>query len=198
MTTRINPITDLKSNLTPIQKKVLERGLVDKSMAELLEKWGNLPSGASELVNQDALKEATKETLVKLSEELAEEVEKEHILRETYLDLERIRWPVVVNVLRRPTPQEIEAGHMSRGETPLPKMVANGLPAVVDRMGRYYFRIQDVKEVWFVPGFVFERRLPNEGSSTVEHHVLETVLQKQVLYIGETPVCLQVTTEKEG
>ncbi len=180
MSTNINPIVDLKSNLKPVQKKILESGLVDKAMIELMEKWGNLPPGSSELVNEDALKEATQPTLMKLAEDLASEVEKEFVLRETYLDLERIRWPAVVNIFKN---DALEA-------------VANGLTGVVDRMGRYYFRIQDVKEEWFVLGYMFEKqRAGDKMAAPMLGTILETVIQKQILYIGEDPVCMQVTTQ---
>lgn len=171
MTTKINPITDLKSELKPVQKKILSSGLIDRSMAELMEKWGNLPSGSASLVpKDDAFKNATREFLYKFSEDLAGEVEKEHVLRETYLDLKMIRWPAVVTV-----------------NSTTEAIVALNLAAVVDRMGRYYFRIQDVDKEWFVPGFTI---------STMSNmkKFAETILESQILYDGSVPVCIQVST----
>jgi len=157
--------------MKPLIEKVLESGLVDKATAKLMESWGYLPDGASDKVNEDKLKGATQETLTKLAGDLATEVEKEHALRETYLDLERLRWPVTDISLKKPT--SIDG----------PALLAERLVAVVDRMGRYFFRIQDVKEEWFVPGHYLVRESGEEK-----------ILQSQVLYVGEQGVCIQVTT----
>lgn len=162
------------TELKPSTQKVLESGLVDRSMIELLEKWGNLPHGASDLVKEDALKDVTKDHLYQLANELGAEVEKEHVLRETYLDLERIRWPTVVSIFAGPS---IESN-----------LLVDKLAAVMDRMGRYYFRIQDVKDIWFVPGYVLHRKVDSENEK------VETITEKQVLYVNEQPVCIQVST----
>jgi hypothetical protein len=161
--------------MKPIIEKVLESGLVDKGTAQLMELWGYLPDGASDKVNEDKLKNATQETLTKLANELATEVEKEHALRETYLDLERLKWPVSDIAITKD------------GGSGTFDIIAEKLVAVVDRMGRYFFRIQDVKEEWFVPGYTLSRR---SGP--------EKILQAQVLYVGEQGVCLQVTTDKSA
>jgi hypothetical protein len=155
--------------------KVLESGLVDKATAELMEHFGYIAPGSAEKVNEDKLKDSTKEHLTKLANELAVEVEKENALRETYLDLERIRWPVTINII-------------AKGSTTL----ENGaeLQGVMDRMGRYYFRIQDVDPSWFAPGFIIRR-------STPKGPVMETIWQSQTLYIGEVGVCVQVSVDPE-
>ena len=153
-------------------EKILRSGLVDKATAALMEQWGYLEPGSAEKANEGALKNATKDTLNKLAEDLAGEVEREYVLKETHLDLERIRWPVTVSTIRN-----------SQGDE-----VAKNVSAVIDRMGRYYFRAQDANPDWFVPGFVFERL---NGLS-------ETVLEKQILFINETPVCIQVSTVTNG
>lgn len=158
--------------MKPIVEKVLESGLVDRATAQLMEQWGYLPDGSADKVKEDALKGATQATLRDLANNLAVEVEKEHALRETYLDLERIRWPAdVVGIT------------IGSGEVEV--ALAGKLPAVMDRMGRYYFRIQDVKEEWFVPGYILHREKAEEK-----------ILQSQVLYIGEQGVCIQVTTDR--
>jgi hypothetical protein len=161
--------------MKPIVEKVLSSGLVDKATAQLMEQWGYLPEGSADKVNEDKLKDATQETLTKLAADLATEVEKEHALRETYLDLERLRWPVTDISLKKPDEAE---------GSPL---LAEKLVAVVDRMGRYFFRIQDVKQEWFVPGYFLVRETGDEK-----------VLQSQVLYVGEQGVCIQVTTDKSA
>lgn len=164
--------------MKPIIEKVLASGLVDKATAQLMEKWGYLPDGASEKVDDDKLKNATQEVLSVLANDLAVEVEKEHALRETYLDLERLKWPVTGISLREPVTPSTE----------LPQAwLAEKLVAVVDRMGRYFFRIQDVKKEWFVPGFFLIRESGEEK-----------ILQAQVLYVGEQGVCMQVTTDKSS
>lgn len=160
--------------MKPIVEKVLSSGLVDKATAQLMEQWGYLPEGSADKVNEDKLKGATQETLTKLANDLAVEVEKEHALRETYLDLERIRWPAPIEAVSKPMPGQNET-------------IASNLVSVVDRMGRYYFRIQDVDKEWFVPGYFLKRN----GSD-------EKILQAQVLYVGEQGVCIQVTTDKSA
>jgi len=157
--------------MKPIVEKVLSSGLVDKATAKMMEMWGYLPEGAADKVNEDKLKNATQETLTALANDLAIAVEQEHALRETYLDLERIKWPVSIDGIYQPM-----AGQ--------PVEVTGKLVAVVDRMGRYYFRIQDVKQEWFVPGYL----LYIKGRS-------EKILQAQVLYVGSQGVCMQITTD---
>lgn len=161
--------------MKPIVEKVLQSGLVDKATAQLMEMWGYLPEGSVEKVNEGKLENATKEQLTQLANDLAVEVEKEHALRETYLDLERLKWPTTIHSISKPVGDE------------LMQNLASDLVALVDRMGRYYFRIQDVKQEWFVPGY-FMRRASGE----------EKILQSQVLYVGEQGVCLQVSTDKSS
>lgn len=160
--------------MKPIVEKVLASGLVDKATAQLMEQWGYLPEGSVERVDEDKLKNATQETLTKLASDLATEVEKEHALRETYLDLERLRWPAAIERISKPMLGQ-------------PEVIATNLVSVVDRMGRYYFRIQDVDKEWFVPGYLLRKN----GSD-------EKILQAQVLYVGEQGVCVQVTTDKSA
>lgn len=160
--------------MKPIVEKVLASGLVDKATAQLMEMWGYLPEGSVEKVNEDKLENATKEQLTQLANDLAVEVEKEHALRETYLDLERLKWPTTIQSISRPMLDGTET-------------LASDLVALVDRMGRYYFRIQDVKSEWFVPGFLMQRG-PGQ----------EKILQSQVLYVGEQGVCIQVSTDKSA
>jgi hypothetical protein len=162
--------------MKPIVEKVLSSGLVDKATAQLMEQWGYLPEGSADKVNEDKLKNATQETLTKLANDLATEVEKEHALRETYLDLERLRWPVSNISISKPSGVAGESISL-----------ADKLVAVVDRMGRYFFRIQDVKQEWFVPGYYLVRESGEEK-----------ILQAQVLYVGEQGVCIQVTTDKSA
>lgn len=157
--------------MKPIVEKVLKSGLVDKATADMMESMGLLPEGASDVVNEDGLKGKTKEQLMAFAETIAVEVEKEHKIRETFLDLDRLRWPAVVRI------HDIDAA-----------VLRDELPALIDRQGRYYFRIQDVPKDLFVPGYRLTRKSPGDWQ------VLETIIESQVLYIEETPVCVQVST----
>ena len=145
-------------------EKVLRSGLIDRSMAELMEKYQLLPEGAAERV-----KEATREQMKKVAEEVVELAEKEALIKETRFDLERLRWPVSVY-------------------TSLPdasgRMLSPWVEGVIDRMGRYFFRVQDVKEEWFIPGYILQKA----GKPT------EEILEVTKLYIDEQPVAVQVTT----
>jgi hypothetical protein len=152
--------------MKPIVEKVLKSGIVDRGMVELLERWGNLPEGSVELLNNETLKNATREQLQKFAEDLANEVSKAHDMRETNLDLDRLRWPVEVSVLDQ-----------------YKSCIADKVTAVIDRMGRYFFRVQDVKKEWFTPGFTIVR-----GNSK------ETILESDTLFIGSDAVAIQVTT----
>lgn len=167
--------------MKPIVEKVLRSGLVDKSMAELMEKYKMIPEGASEMVREDALKGATMPTLQKLAEDLATELEKEHKIRETHLDLERIRWPVTVSFA------EVSKTTTPRGE-PVYLYIASDITGVRDRMGRFFFRLDDTKEDWFKPGHVLLRK---QGTQIVAHIILEA----QQLYLDEAPVCWQVAVQ---
>lgn len=157
--------------MKPLMEKVLKSGLVEKHTAEMMERWGFLQPESSELVNQDALQGATKEQLHKLAEEIGNEVEKERTLRETQLDLDKIRWPTEVSI------------YPGNG---IPTTI-KGIQAVIDRMGRLYFRIQDVKKEWFIPGQCISRKVSGKD-------VDERIIEVDVLYVGDQQVCVQVST----
>lgn len=159
--------------MSELADKFLRSGLIDKHTAALLEKYSIIEPGEAEKVPEgNPLAEATKAQLTKLAEELAFEAEKDQALKETILDLEKLRWPVTVTIIN---PQSITGN------------VAVSVGAVIDRMGRYYFRAQDVKEAWFVPGYVIRTK----GKA-------ETIIEVTPLYIGDALVCYQVSTYSDG
>jgi hypothetical protein len=168
----------MKEEPKPIVRKVLESGLVDKATAAMLEQMGMLPSGASELVKEDRLKDATQGIVMHLAEELADAIEKEHVVRETALDLSRIRWPAYISI--------------SNPEGPSLSPIIDNLACVMDQMGRYYIRFTDANERWFVPGFVVRRPLHTNRISS------EYITESQKLYIGDKPICFQVSTKSLG
>jgi hypothetical protein len=176
--------------MSELTKKVLESGLVDKATAELMERWGYLKPGSADAVKEDALKDATKSTLTKLAEDLGEEVEKQYHMRETYMDLERIRWPVNVDII-----EWIKFHPEAKNSR---RYLSFNLRGVIDRMGRYYFRIQDVKEAWFTPGNTIVSDLPpsTDGAAS-ERGKLETITESQILYVNEQPVCWQVSVKPQ-
>lgn len=158
--------------LKPIQKTILKSGLIDKHMAQILERWGNLPPGSADLVNDDALKNATREQLTKLAEEIGEIVE-DTKLKETALDLNALRWPVLIGRI-----------FSSKGNSTT--IIKTGITAVVDRMGRLYFRAQDVKEEWFVPGYYIEREVHGD-------QVRDQIREVSPLFVGDQVVAYQVS-----
>lgn len=162
--------------MKPIVEKVLKSGIVDRGMVELLERWGNLPEGSSELLKNETLKDATKEQLQKFAEDLANEVATAHILKETNLDLDRLKWPIEVSVLDQYKAQ-----------------IACKVTAVIDRMNRYFFRIQDVKKEWFTPGFTIVRNDPHNNELRKE-----TILEADTVFVGPDPVAIQVTTRLDN
>jgi hypothetical protein len=165
--------------MSKLVEKVLRSGLVDKHTVALLEKFGSLEPGSTEKVNEGALKNATKQQLTALAEDLALEVEREAVIRETYLDLEKLRYPATGISL-------YDAG----------KGIAtvSGLSAMQDRMGRYFFRYQDVDYNWFCIGMELEKTKAQSGE--MHYPAREAIIAQEILYIDETPVCIQITTEK--
>ena len=166
--------------MSEIVKKVLRSGLIDKHTAELMEQYGMLDPGAAETVNDDALKNATQVQMKKLAEELAVEVEREHKIRETYLDLDRTKFPVTVKIFSR-------GGHF---------VTTSGM---VDRHGRYYFRFQDADPNWFTPGFLIEK-VPTSAPGGETHDIMlvqpkEMIVEATPLFVDEKPVAYQVSTQ---
>lgn len=68
-----------------LTKKILEAGLVDKHLAAMMERWGTLDPGASDLVGRQQL---TKESLEAFAEDIAGLVDPEQPVQETILDME--------------------------------------------------------------------------------------------------------------
>jgi len=176
-----------------LTEKVLASGLVDRHTVELMERWGYLPGGSVDKVNEEALKNATREQLTKLADEIDNAVDHELRLRETRLDLEKIKWPTSVEIYKPATRVKGEDGvHPDVVDL---VSVALACPAVMDRQGRYYFRTDDVQQDWFAPGFFFKRTQRDRSSTVGESiEVREEILESQTLFVGEKPVCVQVTT----
>lgn len=170
--------------MKPIVEKMLRSGLVDRATAELMERYRMIPDGASEIVREDALKDATQAQLAKLAEDLATEVEKEHRIKETHLDLERIRWPATVRLARA------VKGSASNYET-----FVQELSAVTDRKGRFYFRMNDVKAEWLTPGYVICQNVPDPENPTATVSIAHLILEVQPLYIGDDAICYQVAVQ---
>ena len=160
-----------------LTKKILESGLVDEATAQLMEHWGVLPEGAAELAKNPKLKDATRDQLMKFGEELGEALDRERRLRETMLDLNQLRWPAKVNIID--TTQQP------------PAVRAQGVDAVIDRMGRYYFRPADVHKNWFVPGFQIIRETLHLSGDTPP----ETILEVSELFVGDQVAAIQVSTK---
>lgn len=156
-----------------LTKKILESGIVDEATAAMMERWGVLEEGASELAKKATLKDATREELIKFAEEVGEEVEKERKLKETMFDLNQLRWPVAICF----------------GEHPGEPLTSGPIQALIDRMGRYYFRPQDMKSGWLVPGRFIVRNV--EGAFSKR----ETILEVSELFIGDQVAAIQVSVE---
>lgn len=162
-------------------EKILKSGLIDKAMVDMLVKMGSLPEDALEQVKEDALKGAPVEVLHKLADDMAGMMEDEQtFIRETHLDLRLLKWPVSGIDIYNPKTASY---------------VAQGLTAMVDSMGRYYFRIQDVKESWFVPGYDLRRSKILHEKGGLHEQYASMIVESQVLYTNEKPVCLQVRAE---
>lgn len=156
--------------MSELSDKILRSGLIDKHTAELMERFGLIESGDVEKVPEgEPLAHATKTQLSKFGDELAELVEREVRLKETYLDLEKLRWPVTVAI-----------------KAPEGLVHVDSFSALVDRMGRYYFRPQDIDVKMCVPGYeliIF----PSMKK--------ETICEAQPLFIGDQVIAIQVSTQ---
>lgn len=154
--------------MSDLTKRILESGLVDETTAVIMEKWGVIPEGSSELARRQALKDATREQLIKFAEDVGDEVDKHRRLKETMLDLNQLRWPATVDI--------VDGAGMRSGP----------FVAVVDRMGRYYFQPQqDTKDV-LVPGRTLLSREQNDSA---------TILEVTELFVGDQVAAIQVSTK---
>ena len=158
--------------MSEITEKILKSGLIDKHTAKMMENFGMLPEGSAEKVG-----EVAKGQMAKMAEELAEAVEREHRIRETALDLDRLRWHVSVTI-------------KAKGDL----IIAKDVAAVIDRMGRYYFRPRDVDAAWFVPGRMIVRCISDHGSAGADKRLRETIVESQPLYSGDHIAAIQVAT----
>lgn len=170
--------------MKPIVETILRSGLVDKHTVEMMEKWGNLPEGAADLVQEDALKHATKAQITNLVEEIAELVESDKAIKETQLDLGSIRWPAFVKRIERPLEEGTGPHELALRKTV--STIARDIPAIIDRMGRLYFRTQDVHEEWLVPGYLIEREVRGVVVS-------EQINEVTPLFVDETCIAWQVS-----
>lgn len=161
--------------MNPLTEKVLQSGLIDKAMVEMMEKMGFLPEGASDKVKEDALKNAPLASLHKLADEMAYLLEKEHELRETHLGLKTLKWPAVISV-------EDKGG----------SVIVKYLQCMMDEMGRYYVRFADVKKEWFIPGYILTRMNGKQGE-----HTREEITEVQPLFIDDKPICYQVSVNSD-
>jgi hypothetical protein len=165
--------------MKPIVEKVLASGLVDEATARMMEHFKMIPDGSAELAKdkEAKLKSSTETELKKLAEDLATEVEKEHKIRETALDLERMKWPCVVDLIQ------------TNGKD----SVCVSIAAMSDRWGRYYFRVQDVKAEWLTPGYRLQKLVRDLNAGDKMVAIQSPILEAQLLYIGDVAACWQVS-----
>lgn len=72
--------------MKPLVRKILESGLVSKHTAKMMEHWGWLEEGASDLASKSLMERDTKVLLSKLAEDIGDLLEDEYKIRETRLD----------------------------------------------------------------------------------------------------------------
>jgi hypothetical protein len=185
-------MSDQKPEVSTLTKTMLESGLVDESMAELMEKWGTLPEGSIQYINNDSLKNATRQQMQELVEKIGDGVETHRQLRETYFDLDRLKWPA-----------EVEIWRWSGTGPGQRQMLATRFTTVVDRLGRYYFQVADVDRhglSMFRPGlylvYTVQKQQPEDGGFTAAL-ARRMILESQFLYVGEARATLQVSTAEE-
>lgn len=167
--------------MSTLTDKILASGLIDKALTGILEQWGYLPSGSSDKVNETELVNASRTKLIDLAESLEQELTEAYKIKESALDLERLKWPVTVDIVTERDNSTV--------------LVAGLIPAVVDRYGKYYFRVTDNKDSDFplIPGNFIVSNVYKDGEY---RKVRCTITDVTTLYNDDEPICIQVTTEK--
>lgn len=168
--------------MSELSKKILESGLVDEATARLMERWGVLEEGSADLAKEAMLKNRGREELIKFADAIEVELDKARKLRETNLDINQMKWPVHIRSIRG----------AENGSIIGRPYITGSLTAMIDRMGRYYFRPADVQMAWFVPGYAIERDVSAQGQ---RHNQTEIILEVSELYVGDQVAAIQVSTK---
>ena len=111
-----------------ISDKVLQSGIIEKHMLEMLVRWGAFSENALDIIKNDTLRNATLAQLKKFAEELSVELKKEYPFRETMLD-SPIGWPTSFTVMG-----EVVCGDQLI--TPGPPRSVHNIPAMRDDLLR--------------------------------------------------------------
>lgn len=163
-----------------LTRKILESGIVDKHVARLMERWGQLDDGASDLVGK---KRVTRQTLEEFIEDLEQTVEDQvGKLRETSLDL-------YVN------------GDLVAFWPHLDKKVS--ARAHVDLMGNIIIQSKFMQPSWgFVRGDVIELLTVRIGRSVGKPTSIEDalkayrILDVNSIYEGEKAIAFRLSVEE--
>lgn len=167
--------------MNTVVEKIIESGLIDKTVIQLLEKSGAVPEGTSDLVKGNMLN-ASRATLREFADELYDLISKENNkaaqLRETVLDLKSLSWPVDLSLQSK------------SDETGLFKTRCF-LKAMIDHQGKYYIRVTDADTKELVP-----------GNHLVRYHESNKILREVItevreMYLDDKQVCFMVTTVPE-
>lgn len=177
--------------MKPVTQKLLELQLLSTDIIKSMENWGALPKGSSENLGHFFDKPVST-NLYKLMKDLEDLLDQELEVHETNPDLANLKWPIEVTIYSQ-MPDNLD-------EVPphIRKSYFKGrVLAVRDIAGKFYCRIEDVKEDWFVPGYklTFDYCNPDLGSLILKSW--ETISERQILYVDDVPVCIKVTTLKE-
>lgn len=144
--------------MKPIVKKILESGLVEKNAVLLMEKWGHMDRGASELVGTKDIRTATESTLTKFAEEIEDLLEQDREeVRETRLAIQ-VGEPMLAQWVSSPAIGPIK--------------MSNSMVLFRDSMGNFIFPVREDELV--KAGAVFRT------TDGVEH----TILSYDVLSVG--------------
>jgi len=143
-----------------------------------------LPKNSTSVVNEETLKNATREQLLKLTEELANVVVEHQKVRETSLDINKLKWPTIIEIV------------VNRENSSPKAVITKQIPALIDTVGRLFIRYDEVKESWFRPGFILERKAHKGVDKKIT--ITEVILESDIFYVGEKPVCIQLTVRQEN
>lgn len=162
--------------MKPIVQKIIESGLVDRHAVQLMEKWGQIDRGASELVGTKDLRAATETSLTQFAEEIEDLIDRDREeLRETRLAIQ-VGEPILA--------QWMYAQTESSDGAKVSMYVGGKIVLFRDNMGNFMFPLSAEGQVY--PGAVFQ----------TNDETRWTILRSEKLYVGDHPYTIQVQAEE--
>lgn len=174
--------------MSAISDKVLQSGIIEKHMLEMLVRWGAFSENALDIIKNDTLRNATLAQLKKFAEELSVELKKEYPFRETMLDSPH-RWPTSFTVMG-----EVVVGDQLI--TPGPPRSVHNIPAMRDDLLRLFVSANDVDPDWLVPGYRISVKVMSKEFNCLADQI-SIITRVDPIYVLDKRVSYMVIYEKE-